>query len=84
VAEVKDPAKVTLGDIMSSDLITVKASDGIDYVAKLMAEKGIRRVLVLREGRVVGIITSRTMLARMNDYVNRVSRQIARFQAPRA
>jgi IMP dehydrogenase len=84
VAEVKDPAKVTLGDIMSSDLITVKASDGIDYVAKLMAEKGIRRVLVLQEGRVVGIITSRTMLARMNDYVNRVSRQIARFQAPRA
>ena len=52
VAEVKDPAKVTLGDIMSSDLITVKASDGIDYVAKLMAEKGIRRVLVLgKEGK---------------------------------
>jgi CBS domain-containing protein len=84
VAEGKDPAKVTLGDIMSPDLITVKASDGIDYVAKLMAEKGIRRVLVLQEGRVVGTITSRTMLARMNDYVNRVSRQIARFQAPRA
>ena len=83
VAEGKDPSKVTLGEIMSPNLITVKASNGLDYVAQLMAEKGIRRVLVLQDGRVLGAITSRTMLARMNDYINRVSIQIARFQSPR-
>lgn len=83
VAEGKDPSKVTLGDIMSPNLITVNASDGLDYVAQLMAEKGIRRVLVLQDGRVMGTITSRTMLARMKDYVDRISTQIARLQAPR-
>jgi CBS domain-containing protein len=83
VAEGKDPAKVKLEDIMSGNLVTVKADDGLDYVAQLMAEKGIRRVLVLQDGSVLGTITARTMLARMKDYINRISTQIARLQVPR-
>jgi CBS domain-containing protein len=83
VAEGKDPSKVTLGDIMSTNLITVKASDGLDYVSQLMTEKGIRRVLVLQDGKVLGAITARTMLARMKEYVDRISTQIARLQAPK-
>lgn len=83
IAEGKDPSKVSLEDIMSGNLVTVKADDGIDYVAELMAEKGIRRVLVLQDGKVLGTITARTMLAAMKDYINRISTQIARLQVPR-
>ncbi len=82
VAESKDPNNVTLGDIMTPGLITVKGSDGLESVAKTMTEQGVRRVLVLQDGKVLGIITSRTILARMEEYVNRVSTTIARLQAP--
>jgi CBS domain-containing protein len=83
VAEGKDPAKVKLEEIMSGDLVTVRADVGLDDVAQLMAEKGIRRVLVLQDGKVLGTITARTMLMRMKDYIDRISSQIARLQAPR-
>lgn len=83
VAEGKEPAKVKLEEIMSGNLVTVKADDGLDSVAQLMAEKGIRRVLVLQDGKVLGTITARTMLTRMKEYVDRVSSQIARLQAPK-
>jgi CBS domain-containing protein len=83
VAEGKDPAKVKLQEIMTSGLVTVKADDGLDHVAQLMGEKGIRRVLVTEHDKVIGVITARTMLLRMKDYVDRVSSQIARLQTPR-
>lgn len=83
VAEGKDPSKVKLEDVMSGNLVTVKASDGLDYVSQIMAEKGIRRVLVLENGKVIGTITARTMLARMKDYIDHVSTQIARLQVPK-
>ena len=83
VAEGKDPARVKLEDLMTTNLVTVKPEDGFDYVAQLMAEKGIRRVLVVQGGKVLGAITARTVLSRMKEYVDRISSQIARLQAPR-
>jgi CBS domain-containing protein len=82
VAEGLDPAKVTLGDIMSKDLVSVDAEAGISTVSQKMAEKGVRRLLVKQGGEVIGVITAKTMLARMNEYVDRVSSQISRLQAP--
>ena len=82
VADGKDPAQTSLGDIMTPGLITVKGSDGLESVAKTMTEQGVRRVLVIQDGKVLGVITSRTILARMEEYVNRVSATIARLQAP--
>jgi IMP dehydrogenase len=82
LAEEKDPALVTIGDIMTAGLITVKGSDGLESVAKTMTERGVRRVLVLQDDKVLGVITSRTILARLEEYINRVSTTIARLQAP--
>jgi CBS domain-containing protein len=82
VAMGKSPDKVLLKDIMSQNVFSVKASDGIDYVSKLMAERGIRRVLVLDKDKVVGVITAKTVLARLEDYINSVSAQIARLNSP--
>jgi malate dehydrogenase (oxaloacetate-decarboxylating) len=82
VAEGRDPAKVTLGEIMSKQLVTIDASVGISVVSPPMTEKGVRRLLVQKDGEVVGVITSKTMLARMNEYVDKVSSQISRLQAP--
>jgi CBS domain-containing protein len=81
VAEGKDPRNVRLEELMTRDLITVDPELGIDELSEFMTTKGIRRVLVVSEGSVLGIITSRTVLARLKDYVDRVSTQIARLHS---
>jgi CBS domain-containing protein len=82
VAEGRDPAKVALTEIMSKELLAVEADEGLSTVSQLMTEKGVRRLLVKRQGHVIGVITSKTMLARMNEYVDKVSSQISRLQTP--
>ena len=82
VAEARDSARVTLGDIMTRDLVSVDANEGIDQVAQIMTQKGIRRVLVIKDHRVLGIITAKTMLSRLKEYIDKVSSQIARLQSP--
>ncbi len=82
VAEGKDPVRVKLGDIMSVNLVSVNANEGIDQVAQIMTQKGIRRVLVISEHKVLGVITAKTMLSRLKEYIDRVSSQIARLQSP--
>jgi signal-transduction protein with cAMP-binding, CBS, and nucleotidyltransferase domain len=82
VAEGRDPLHVKLGDIMTSDLVSVDANVGLDQVAELMAHKGIRRVLVLKDRKVIGVITAAIMLSRLKEYVDQVSSTIARLQSP--
>lgn len=82
VAEGLDPTKVKLEQIMTIGVITVQATDSIEMLAKLMTERGVRRLIVVQDGRVIGAVTSRTVLARLEDYVNAVSNTIARLQMP--
>lgn len=82
VGEGKDATKVKLREIMSVNLVTVKAEDGLDKVAQVMSEKEIRRVVVTRGDKVIGVITARTMLKSLKEYIDKVSSQIARLQAP--
>ena len=82
MAEGQDPARVKLGDMMTSNLVSVDGNQGIDQVAQIMAQKGVRRVLVISDHKVLGVITAKTMLSRLKEYVDRVSTQIARLQSP--
>jgi len=82
VATSRNPADVQLGDIMSRTLVSVDANEGVDRVAQLMAEDGTRRVLVVKDGTVLGVIRVQTILARMRDYIDSISAQIARSQVP--
>src|SRR5208337_606729 len=82
VAEAKDPRSVKLEELMTKDLITIKPNMGIDELSLFMSTKGIRRVLVVQDEKVLGVITARTVLARLRDYVDGVSTQIARFNSP--
>jgi len=54
--------KVTAGEIMSHPLITIEASARLGEAALLMVEKGIRRLLVVDKGKVVGIVTQKDIM----------------------
>ena len=81
VAASRDPSAVGLEEIMTQPLVSVDPNEGIDRVAQLMAANGTRRVLVVKDGKIVGVIRVRTILARMRDYIDSISAQIARTKA---
>ena len=72
---------VHLQEIMSRELVSIDAGAGFDEVAQLMASKGIRRLLVMDKGRLVGVVTARRVIEKLNEYVTKISTQIARLQS---
>ena len=57
VAEGKDPSSVRLSEVMTTDLVVVGADEGIATVAQVMAEKGVRRMLVKQGAAVRCVMT---------------------------
>jgi len=52
----------TAQDVMTADLITVQESTTVEEVVRLMEEHGIRRVPVVKDGKMVGLISRADLL----------------------
>ena len=58
VAKELDPRGLTVGDVMSGDLVMVREQDSLADVLRLMREKGVRRVPVIsHKGTLAGLLT---------------------------
>jgi CBS domain-containing protein len=58
-----DPGAVTIGDIMSYDLVTAREEDGLWETLQRMRIKGVRRIPVVdQQGLLAGILTSDDLL----------------------
>jgi CBS domain-containing protein len=63
-AEGRDPAEVAVSEIMTAGpLVTIDLDASTAEAAALMKEHSIRRLPVMKEGALVGIITSKDLLA---------------------
>jgi len=61
IAQDRDPAKIKVREVMSAQLITVKPTNTIKEAAqRMIKEKG--RLVVLKEGKVCGIITASDLI----------------------
>ena len=57
VAEGKDPQTTTVGEHMSSNLVTIDPQQDLDEALRLMAQHQVRRLPVVEEdGRLVGVL----------------------------
>jgi CBS domain-containing protein len=56
VAERRNPQDVRVEEIASHDLVTVEAQQDLDEALALMARHKVRRLPVLQEGRLVGML----------------------------
>ena len=56
LAEERDPQSTTVGDICSSDLVTVTPEDELDQALRKMASAQVRRLPVVEGDRIVGIV----------------------------
>jgi acetoin utilization protein AcuB len=50
---------VKVAELMSKKLITVSSEDSVELAVQLLRQKGVRHLLVLQEGELVGIISDR-------------------------
>jgi CBS domain-containing protein len=82
VATGKDPASLRIREIATPAVDSCSPDTPTDEVVATMAERGIRRMVVSSGGRVLGIITARTVLRMFREYVDKVSSEIAGYQAP--
>jgi CBS domain-containing protein len=57
LAEGRDPAQTTVGEICSRELTTLSPADAIVEAVKIMRDKAIRRLPVVEGGRPVGIVS---------------------------
>jgi CBS domain-containing protein len=58
IAEDRSPSATRVGDIMSEPLISVGPEATVAAVANVMYRNGIRRLPVIEEGRLLGIVTA--------------------------
>ncbi len=57
VAEGRDPATTTLGEVATGSLATVSPDDSVDDAVRLIREHNVRRLPVVENGRPVGVVT---------------------------
>ena len=66
VAGGTDPKTQRVSTIMSADPVTIGADDDVTEAEKIMADRQIRRLPVVEDGRLVGIIVT-AQIARADD-----------------
>ncbi len=57
VAEGKDPKTVNVSEVMTSPLITITPDIDIDDAARLMRDKNIKRLVVVKNNKIIGILS---------------------------
>jgi CBS domain-containing protein len=60
-------------------LLSVTPKTPTDQVTVMMSKQGVRRVIVLENNKLIGVITSRDVLRIFKDYMDNLSDVIARF-----
>lgn len=79
IADGGDPHAVKIGDIASRDVVTVRPDDDLDLALRLMAQHQVRRLPVVDEGRLVGVVATADVAHEAKDKaVRQVMEEISR------
>jgi CBS domain-containing protein len=80
-----DPALLTLGEVMSRDLVTVSVGAGPLETMEIMRYRGVRRLPVVGPGgELVGIVTVDDLLEVLGEELGELTRILGREQAREA
>jgi CBS domain-containing protein len=67
VAESAAPETTSVGDVYSRDLISVEPDNGLDDALQLMARHQVRRLPVVENGRLVGMVAQADIALKENE-----------------
>jgi predicted transcriptional regulator len=78
-AEERSPAKTKVGEVMTDEVHTVLEDETVEWALELMADKQVRRLVVVNgAGRVAGIVALDDFLARIVEATEDVGRLLRR------
>ena len=77
-----DPKTLSVGQIMSSPLITINPDEDLLKASQLMKEHEVRRLPVDKDGIIYGVITAMDIATHCGNYVDKSVRDIIRWTAP--
>jgi CBS domain-containing protein len=81
MAQAVDPAKLSAGDIMTGDLVTVRENEGVLQTIQLMRAKGARRAPVVdAEGALIGIVAADDFVELLAEELSELAKLISREQ----
>lgn len=73
---VEDPDSARVKDVMTPKVIAFEENIPVREIAKLMLQKHVHRVVITREGRVCGIVTTMDMLKILLDFTARWEEEV--------
>ena len=82
IADGKSPSKVKVSEVMSAPLIAVDPDADLSVAVEMMEKHQIRRLPVIKDEIMYGIITSRDIVNHFNQYVRKAVMDIARYSFP--
>lgn len=82
LAEGKDPSGMTARDVMTPDPATADVDDGVFELCELMREQGVRRMPVVDDGKLVGIVTLDDLIVLLEGEMNDLSEVILSESPP--
>jgi signal-transduction protein with cAMP-binding, CBS, and nucleotidyltransferase domain len=82
VGEGMDPSTLTAEDVMLTDVATVDVDDGVFDVCRVMRENTVRRVPVLEDGELCGIVALDDLLVLIEDELHDLSAVIKAESPP--
>ncbi|MCD6154796.1 MAG: CBS domain-containing protein [Candidatus Verstraetearchaeota archaeon] len=80
LAEERDPRETSVDEVMTSPLITIEPEACLSEAAELMGERNVRKIPVVKDGVIYGIITSKEIAKYFNKYIDRIVKDIVKFR----
>jgi len=77
----KDPKKTPLKQITSTPLITIDSDENLLKASEIMQDKGIKRVPVVKDWVICGVITSINIAQKFGEYVNKSEKDILKWSS---
>jgi len=77
VAEAADRMNASVGEVSSRDLITVEPDKDLDEALQLMARHQVRRLPVVENGRLVGIVAQADIALSENEKTGKLVEAIS-------
>ena len=74
-----DPAKTRVSEVMSHGFVSVQKDTPTDKLVSIMQENRIRRLPVMENGKVVGVITSRDIIRIFKEYVENITEVVFKY-----
>jgi CBS domain-containing protein len=77
-----DPSTIKASEVMSTPLVTIDPDEELSAATEVMRKNHVRKLPVVRNGIIYGILTARDVLEHFTEYVDKAIREIITYTSP--